>query len=98
MKVDIKSILARGILGGIWGLTAVISTYTFEGWLPMSSLLFYPLIFAGAVPLAVLFAGKDVPLLRAVSVGVISGLIYQLLSPVFPLFASVLAGACTAQS
>jgi hypothetical protein len=93
MKVEIKSLLARGILGGIWGLTAVISAYTFEGWLPMSSLLFYPLIFAGAVPLAVLFTGKGVPLLRAVSVGVISGLIYQLLSPVFPLFASVLAGA-----
>ena len=93
MKVDIFSLAARGILGGIWGLAAVISAYMFDAWLPMFSLLFYPLIFAGAVPLAVLYAGKDVPLLRAVSVGLISGLIYQLLSPVFPLFASVLAGA-----
>lgn len=93
MKVDIFSLAARGILGGIWGLAAVMSAYMLDGWLPTFSFLFYPIIFAGAVPLAVLFAGKEVPILRAVSVGVISGLIYQLLSPVFPLFASVLAGA-----
>ncbi len=93
MKLNIKSRLARGILGGIWGLAAAISAYMFDAWLPMFSLLFYPLIFAGAVPLAVLFNGKDVPVLRAVLVGLISGLIYQLLSPIFPLFASVLAGA-----
>lgn len=93
MKVDIKSRLASGVLGGVWGLAAVMSAYMLEGWLPMFSLLFYPLIFAGAVPLAVLFSGKDVTVFRAVSVGVISGLIYQLLSPLLPLFASILAGA-----
>ncbi len=93
MKVHIKPLLARGVLGGVWGLAAVLAAYMFDAWLPMFSLLFYPLIFAGAVPLAILFSGKNVPVHRAVSVGLISGLIYQLLSPIFPLIASVLAGA-----
>lgn len=93
MKLNIKSRLARGITGGVWGLAAVMSSYMFDAWLPMFSILFYPLIFAGAVPLAVLFSGYEVPILRAVFVGIISGLVYQLLSPIFPLAASVLAGA-----
>lgn len=93
MRIDIKSLILPGALGGIWGLTVVICTYTFERHLPMASLLFFPLLFAGAVPAAVIFSGKAVSPLRAVSVGIVSGCIYQLLSPLFPLLSSVLAGA-----
>lgn len=93
MRTGIKSLLLSGALGGVWGLAVVISAYMFETFLPMSSLLFFPLLFAGAAPAAVIFSGQPVPLLRAVAVGAVSGFIYQLLSPALPLLASVLAGA-----
>ena len=93
MNVRIAALLIRGLVGGLWGLLAVIAAYMFYAWLPMFSLLFHPLIFAGAVPAAVLFSGKNVTAMRAVFIGLVSGLIYQLLSPISPLLASVLAGA-----
>lgn len=93
MRLGLKSLILPGALGGVWGLSVVVFTYAFERLIPMASLLFYPLLFAGAVPAAVLFSERAVSPLRAVSVGIVSGCIYQLLSPLFPLLSSVLAGA-----
>lgn len=93
MNLTMLSVLIRGSVGSLWGLAAVVLAYVVEGWLPVLSALFYPLIFAGAVPAAVLFSESSVPVLRAIFVGFVSGLIYALLSPLFPLIAAILAGA-----
>lgn len=93
MKLDIFSLLIRGAVGGVWGLAAVILAYMSSAWLPAFTFLFYPFILAGAVPAAVLFSGKKVSVSRAIFVGFITGLIYGLVSPIFPLIASILAGA-----
>ena len=93
MNLTMLSILIRGSVGGLWGLTAVVLAYVLEGWSPVLSALFYPLIFAGAVPAAVLFSGNKLPVMRVVFVGLVSGMIYGLLSPLFPLLAAILAGA-----
>ena len=69
MSLSITSLIIRGAAGAIWGLAAVVLAYMLGAWLPMFSLFFYPLIFAGAVPAAVLFSGRDVSAVRAVFVG-----------------------------
>ena len=93
MKGNILSLAVRGILGGIWALMSVILTYMFSAWVSVSSFLYYPLVFAGAALIAVSFSGKGVSAPRALSVGAVSGLVLQLVSPVFALFGAILAGA-----
>ena len=93
MKSHILSLAARGLLGGIWGLATVILTYMFGSWAPMSSFLYYPLVFAGAALIALSFSGKGVSAPRTLLIGAVSGLVLQLVSPVFALFGAVLAGA-----
>lgn len=93
MKGNILILTGRGIAGAVWGAVAGFLAFMLAVWLPIIPLLYYPLLFAGAVPLALIYTGRRMSLLQAVFAGVVSGLIYLVLSPVFPLFASILAGA-----
>lgn len=61
--------------------------------LPFTGLLFYPALLAGPLFIAVTCSGRSGSYMNAAIAGLISGFIYQLVSPLFPLLASVLAGA-----
>jgi hypothetical protein len=60
---------------------------------PLMSLLFHPILFMGITLVIAVTLESAIPFSRALAVGFISGFIYQIISPIFPLLSSILAGA-----
>ena len=93
MKNKLRSGLITVLLGGAWGAFAYFFNSVLLARFPFATLLFFPLLLGGiTVIIAVAFETR-IPFQSALFTGLISGFIYSLLSPLFPLLSSVLAGA-----
>jgi hypothetical protein len=92
MNNKIKSILISLILCGFWGTFI----YLFGAFIftksPMASFLFYPVFFGGITSIVSMAIDLRIPFRRALVVGLLSGFIYQVLSPIFSFLSSMLAG------
>lgn len=93
MKGRLKSVVVPSLLCGAWGVIIYLLSVTVLNGVPYRDALFYPLLLAGAVLSASIFSGAYVSFSRVVFLGLVSGFIYQAVSPVFPFLASVLTGA-----
>lgn len=93
MKALLKSFIVPLSLSGAWGVMTYLLGYIFLSRLPMGYMFFYPIIMTGVVVAAAISGGSGVSHARAALTGFITGFIYLLVSPMFPLLASVLAGA-----
>ena len=93
MKNKFKSLLIPMLLGGAWGVfTYFIGSLVLSGF-SLAPLLFYPILFGGVTGIIACTFGSRIPFVRAITVGLISGLIYHILSPISPFLTSVLVGA-----
>ncbi len=93
MRHKLQSLLIPALLGGAWGIfTYLVGTFILT-LLPLASSLFYPVLFGGITVITTVTVKSKIPFERALIVGVISGFIYQILSPIFPVLSSVLVGA-----
>ncbi len=93
MKTKTIRLLASILLSGFCGIAIhLIGAYILVRF-PITSLLFFPLLFGGVAGIISMTIKKRIPFGRALLVGFISGFVYQLLFLVFPFFASILAGA-----
>ncbi|MEW6144064.1 MAG: hypothetical protein AB1598_03490 [Thermodesulfobacteriota bacterium] len=97
MKAEIKSFIVPVLLSGVWGVIAFLGGYAVFNMFSPGRAFFYPILLAGVV-FASTFSkfenGSVVSGSRAAVTGFASGFIYLLVSPLFPLLASILAGAC----
>jgi hypothetical protein len=97
MKGAIKSFIVPVLLSGAWGVVTFIGGYAVFNIFSPGLAFFYPILLAGVV-FASTFSkfenGSGVSGTRAAVTGFASGFIYLLVSPLFPLLASILAGAC----
>lgn len=93
MKNKFKSLLTPILLGGAWGVFTYLLGSFISSRLSFTSFLFYPILFGGVTGIIAFTFGSRIPFARAITVGLISGLIYHILSPVSPFLTSVLVGA-----
>ena len=93
MKNNLKSFLTPTLLGGAWGVFIYLVGSLILVQLPLTSFLFYPILFGGITGVIASTLESKIPLTKALVVGLISGFIYQILSPIFPFLSSVLVGA-----
>ena len=93
MKNKFKSLFIPIFLGGAWGVfTYLIGSLILSGF-SLASFLFYPVLLGGVTGIIACAFGSGIPFVRAITVGLISGLIYHILSPISPFLTSVLVGA-----
>ncbi|HEX9830159.1 MAG TPA: hypothetical protein VGA94_00595 [Thermodesulfobacteriota bacterium] len=92
MKNKLKSMLIPIILSAFWGVFTYLLGASILTQFPLISLLFHPILFMGITLIIAVTLESTVPFSRALAVGFISGFIYQILSPIFPLLSSILAG------
>jgi len=93
MKRRSKRSAVPVLLSGLWGTAVYLLTLTQLYELPFAGLLFYPVLITGPVLITSACKRRCGSYMNAALAGLVSGLIYQLVSPFFPLLASVLAGA-----
>ena len=92
MGNKLKPLIVPIILSGFWGIfTYLLGAFTLSQF-PLTSLLFYPILFGGITVIIAITLESEIPFLRALIVGLISGFVYQILSPIFPFVSSILAG------
>ncbi len=97
MKAAIKSFTVPVLLSGAWGVITFLGGYAIFNLFSPGRAFFYPILLAGVVfasTFSTFKSGSGVSGSRAAITGFASGFIYLLVSPLFPLPASVLAGAC----
>lgn len=82
------------LLSGLWGLAAFVMGYMLLNKVPMGLGFFYPLLLAGVTVVATSGMRKGIPFTKAGFAGFASGFVYMLISPMFPLIAAILSGAC----
>src|SRR3989337_2766686 len=93
MKNKFKSLLTPILLGGAWGVfTYLVGSLVLSGF-SLASFLFYPILFGGVTGIIAYTFESRIPFARAITVGLISGLIYHILSPISPFITSVIVGA-----
>ncbi|MGH7908578.1 MAG: hypothetical protein ACRENW_01865 [Thermodesulfobacteriota bacterium] len=93
MKNKFKSLLIPIFLGGAWGVFTYLIGSLISSGFSLASFLFYPILFGGVTVIIACTFGSKIPFVRAITVGLISGLIYHILSPISPFLTSVLVGA-----
>ena len=93
MKNKFKSLLTPILLGGAWGVFTYLLGSFISSRLSFTSFLFYPILFGGVAGIIAFTFGSRIPFARAITVGLISGLIYHILSPISPFLTSVFVGA-----
>jgi hypothetical protein len=97
MKSAIKSFAVPVLLSGVWGVITFLGGYAVFNLFSPGRAFFYPILLAGVVfasTFSTFKSGSGVSGSRAAVAGFASGFIYLLVSPLFPLLASMLAGAC----
>jgi hypothetical protein len=92
MKNKLKTILIPLILCGFWGAFIYLFGTLMFGRSQIAFFLFYPVLFTGITAIVSVTLGLRIPFTRALLVGLLSGFIYQVLSPIFPFLSSVLVG------
>jgi hypothetical protein len=93
MKRRTKRFAVPVLLSGLWGAAVYLLTLTQLYELTFTGLLFYPVLITGPVLIASACKRRGGSYMTSALAGLVSGLIYQLVSPLFPFLASVLAGA-----
>src|SRR3989304_5860181 len=93
MKNKFKSLLTPILLGGAWGVFTYLLGSFISSRLSFTSFLFYPILFGGVAGIIACTFESRIPFARAITVGLISGFIYNILSPIFPFITSVIVGA-----
>jgi hypothetical protein len=93
MKRRAKRFAVPVLLSGLWGAAVYLLTLTPLYELSFTGLLFYPVLITGPVLITSACSRRGGSYITAATAGLVSGLIYQLVSPLLPLLASVLAGA-----
>ncbi len=93
MNARFKSLTVPVLLSGAWGVITFLLGYTLLNNLPLGHMFFYPALLTGVAAVSAIYSGSGVSLTRAAFTGFISGFIYLLISPMFPLLAGILAGA-----
>lgn len=93
MKALIKSFTVPVLLSGAWGAATYVLGYLLLSNVPMGYVFFYPMMMVGVAVIVSISGGSGVSHARAAITGIATGFIYLLVSPMFPLLASVLAGA-----
>ena len=93
MKNKFKSLLTPMLLSGVWGVFTYLIGSLISSGFSLASFLFYPILFGGVTGIIACAFGSRIPFVRAITVGLISGLIYHILSPISPFLTSVLIGA-----
>ncbi|HWP93991.1 MAG TPA: hypothetical protein VNN20_17545 [Thermodesulfobacteriota bacterium] len=92
MNNKLKSMLIPLIICGFWGtFIYLLGTFIFDQ-SQIASFLFYSILFGGITSIVSVTLELRIPFIRALVVGLLSGFIYQVLSPIFPFLSSVLAG------
>jgi len=92
MKNKLKSIFIPLILCGFWGtFIYLLGNFIFTQ-SRLTPFFFYPVLFTGITAIVSVTLVLRIPFRRALVVGLLSGFIYQVLSPIFPFLSSVLAG------
>ncbi|MBI2487797.1 MAG: hypothetical protein HYW01_12815 [Deltaproteobacteria bacterium] len=92
MKNKIIPLLTPVLLSGFWGIFTYLLGAFILTQFPLTSLLYYPILFGGITLIIAITLESEIPFSRALIVGLISGFIYQILSPIFPFLSSILAG------
>ena len=93
MTTWLKSLLPTLLLGGIWGALTYAISSVLPSEIALPSFLFFPTLFTGIVFIIAIAIGSKIRCTRTITVGLVSGLVYQILSPSVPLLSSVLVGA-----
>jgi hypothetical protein len=93
MKNKFKSLLTPILLGGAWGVFTYLLGSFISSRLSFTSFLFYPILFGGVAGIIACTFESRIPFARAITVGLISGFIYNILSPISPFITSVIVGA-----
>jgi hypothetical protein len=93
MKALLKSFTVPVLLSGAWGAATYVLGYLFLSNVPIGYMFFYPIMMTGVAVAVVISGGSGVSHARAALTGFITGFIYLLVSPMFPILASVIAGA-----
>lgn len=94
MKNKLKSFLVPMIIGGLWGVIIYLVSSLILSTFPIAASLFFPVLFGGIAGIFSICVRTGISVKRAIIVGLLAGSIYNLVSPIFPLFASILVGAC----
>jgi hypothetical protein len=94
MKASIKSFIVPVLLSGGWGAVTLLLGYVFLNNVPLGYMFFYPMLLTGVAVAASAGRPGGMSYARAGITGLVSGFIYLLVSPMFPVFASILVGAC----
>jgi hypothetical protein len=94
MKNRPTSFLVTMMIGGLWGIIIYLFSSLILSNVPFVSSLFFPVLFGGMAGIFSISVRTGVSVERAIIVGLLAGFIYSLLSPIFPLHASILVGAC----
>lgn len=93
MNARLKSLTVPVLLSGAWGVITFLLGYTLLNNLPLGHVFFYPALLTGVAAVSAIYSGSGMSLARAALTGFVSGFIYLLISPMFPLLAGILAGA-----
>lgn len=93
MKALLKSFTVPVLLSAAWGAVTYVLGFLLLSNVPMGYVFFYPMMMIGVAVVVSISGGNGVSRARAALTGLASGFIYLLVSPMFPLLASVLAGA-----
>lgn len=93
MNARLKSLTVPVLLSGAWGVITFLLGYTLLNNLPLGHVFFYPALLTGVAAVSAIYSGSGKSLTRAALTGFVSGFIYLLISPMFPLLAGILAGA-----
>ncbi|MGB7291473.1 MAG: hypothetical protein WBD99_04795 [Thermodesulfobacteriota bacterium] len=94
MKNKLKSFLVPMLIGGLWGVIIYLVSSLILSDVPFASSLFFPVLFGGIAGIFSISVRTGISAERAIIVGLLAGFIYNLLSPIFPLLASILLGVC----
>jgi hypothetical protein len=94
MKNRPASFLGTMMTAGLWGIIIYLVSLPILSNVPFVSSLFFPVFFGGIAGIFSISVRTGVSVERAIIVGLLAGFIYYLLSPIFPLHASILVGAC----
>ncbi len=94
MNATIKSFIVPVLLSGGWGAVTLLLGIVFLNNVPLGYMFFYPMLLTGVVVATSAGRPGGMSYARAGITGLASGFIYLLVSPMFPLFASILVGVC----
>ena len=93
MKNRQRAFLFPMMIGGLWSIIIYLVSALILSDVSFASSIFFPVLFGGIAGIFSIGVRTGMSLERVIIVGLLAGFIYYLLSPIFPLLASILVGA-----